>query len=107
MNDPERPTPEQMLARIRSDSANVESASSEGKLRLFFGYAAGVGKTYAMLQTAYQAVERIMALAKSLGGVISGEHGIGITKLEFLSDEELAGAVLGTAVTILMFQVLA
>jgi FAD/FMN-containing dehydrogenase/Fe-S oxidoreductase len=44
---------------------------------------------YAMLQTAYKAVERIMALAKSLGGVISGEHGIGITKLEFLSDEEI------------------
>jgi FAD/FMN-containing dehydrogenase/Fe-S oxidoreductase len=44
---------------------------------------------YAMLQTAYQAVERIMALAKSLGGVISGEHGIGITKLEFLSDDEI------------------
>jgi FAD/FMN-containing dehydrogenase/Fe-S oxidoreductase len=44
---------------------------------------------YAMLQTAYKAVERIMALAKSLGGVISGEHGIGITKLEFLSEEEI------------------
>jgi len=44
---------------------------------------------YAMLQTAYQTVERIMALARSLGGVISGEHGIGITKLEFLSDEEI------------------
>ena len=45
---------------------------------------------YAMLQTAHEAVARIMALARSLGGVISGEHGIGITKLEFLSDEELA-----------------
>ena len=30
-----------------------------------------------------------MALARSLDGVISGEHGIGITKLEFLSDAEL------------------
>ncbi|MDX9994008.1 MAG: FAD-binding and (Fe-S)-binding domain-containing protein, partial [Rhodocyclaceae bacterium] len=45
---------------------------------------------YAMLQTAYRTVERIMALARSLGGVISGEHGIGITKLEFLSDAEIA-----------------
>jgi FAD/FMN-containing dehydrogenase/Fe-S oxidoreductase len=45
---------------------------------------------YAMLQTAYRTVERIMALAKRLGGVISGEHGIGITKLEFLSDAEIA-----------------
>jgi FAD/FMN-containing dehydrogenase/Fe-S oxidoreductase len=44
---------------------------------------------YAMLQTANAAVARIMALARSLGGVISGEHGIGITKLEFLSDDEI------------------
>ena len=42
-----------------------------------------------MLQTAYRSVERIMKLARSLGGVISGEHGIGITKLEFLTDEDL------------------
>ncbi|MCG6952187.1 MAG: DUF3683 domain-containing protein [Betaproteobacteria bacterium] len=39
---------------------------------------------YAMLQRATQAVARIMRLAVSLGGVVSGEHGIGITKLEFL-----------------------
>jgi ferredoxin len=45
---------------------------------------------YAMLQTAHEAVKRIMALARSLDGVISGEHGIGITKLEFLTDEEIA-----------------
>ena len=44
---------------------------------------------YAMLQTAHGAVARIMVLARSLGGVISGEHGIGITKLEFLTDDEL------------------
>jgi len=45
---------------------------------------------YEMLQTAHEAVTRIMALARSLDGVISGEHGIGITKLEFLGDAELA-----------------
>ncbi|AQZ98242.1 DUF3683 domain-containing protein [Comamonas kerstersii] len=44
---------------------------------------------YEMLQTAHETVARIMELARSLDGVISGEHGIGITKLEFLSDEEL------------------
>ena len=43
-----------------------------------------------MLQTAHTAVARIMKLARSLNGVISGEHGIGITKLEFLSDDEIA-----------------
>ncbi len=45
---------------------------------------------YAMLQAAHAAVARIMVLARSLGGVISGEHGIGITKLEFLTDDELS-----------------
>ncbi|QJD30331.1 DUF3683 domain-containing protein [Methylococcus geothermalis] len=45
---------------------------------------------YEMLQEANAAVARIMALARSLGGVISGEHGIGITKYEFLTEEEVA-----------------
>ncbi|RZJ25088.1 MAG: DUF3683 domain-containing protein [Haliea sp.] len=44
---------------------------------------------YEMLQSAHHAVKRIMVLARSLDGVISGEHGIGITKLEFLTDAEL------------------
>ena len=46
---------------------------------------------YEMLQTAHEAVGRIMALARRLDGVISGEHGIGITKLEFLTEDELSG----------------
>ncbi|SFN29273.1 FAD/FMN-containing dehydrogenase [Formivibrio citricus] len=45
---------------------------------------------YEMLQTAHKAVARIMRIARDLGGVISGEHGIGITKYEFLTREELA-----------------
>ncbi|SFU95261.1 DUF3683 domain-containing protein [Pseudoduganella namucuonensis] len=44
---------------------------------------------YEMLQLAHKAVARIMALARSLDGVISGEHGIGITKLEFLTEDEI------------------
>jgi FAD/FMN-containing dehydrogenase/Fe-S oxidoreductase len=43
---------------------------------------------YAMLATAHETVARIMAIARSLDGVISGEHGIGLTKLEFLTDDE-------------------
>jgi Fe-S oxidoreductase len=42
-----------------------------------------------MLQDAHHAVDRIMKLARSLDGVISGEHGIGITKLEYLTEAEL------------------
>jgi FAD/FMN-containing dehydrogenase/Fe-S oxidoreductase len=45
---------------------------------------------YAMLHTANRVVAKIMGIARSLDGVISGEHGIGITKLEYLSDAELA-----------------
>ncbi|THF59444.1 DUF3683 domain-containing protein [Pseudothauera rhizosphaerae] len=45
---------------------------------------------YEMLQTANRAVDRIMALARSLDGVISGEHGIGITKLDYLTEAEMA-----------------
>jgi FAD/FMN-containing dehydrogenase/Fe-S oxidoreductase len=44
---------------------------------------------YEMLQDAHKAVARIMKLARSLNGVISGEHGIGITKLEFLTEDEI------------------
>lgn len=43
----ERPNPDQLLAR-----AERESAPRRGKLKIFFGYAAGVGKTYAMLEAA-------------------------------------------------------
>ncbi|PAS95816.1 MAG: FAD-linked oxidase [Candidatus Dactylopiibacterium carminicum] len=45
---------------------------------------------YEMLREANVAVERIMHLARALGSVVSGEHGIGITKYEFLTAEELA-----------------
>jgi FAD/FMN-containing dehydrogenase len=45
---------------------------------------------YEMLQQANHAVDRIMQLAKDLGGVISGEHGIGITKFDFLEPDEIA-----------------
>ncbi|HEY4697379.1 MAG TPA: DUF3683 domain-containing protein [Gallionella sp.] len=45
---------------------------------------------YEMLQQANAAVNRIMQLAKDLGGVISGEHGIGITKFDFLEADEIA-----------------
>jgi Fe-S oxidoreductase len=43
---------------------------------------------YAMLRLAHETVARIMQIARDLDGVISGEHGIGLTKLEFLSDAE-------------------
>ncbi len=44
---------------------------------------------YAMLREANVAVARIMKLARDLNGVISGEHGIGITKLDYLEPQEM------------------
>jgi two-component system sensor histidine kinase KdpD len=44
-----RPDPEALLARVRSEEARKVS----GRLMLFFGAAAGVGKTYAMLEAAH------------------------------------------------------
>src|SRR5690554_5021777 len=44
---------------------------------------------YGMLQEANETVVRIMKIARDLDGVISGEHGIGLTKYESLTDEEL------------------
>ena len=44
---------------------------------------------YEMLREANAAVARIMKFARDLGGVISGEHGIGLTKIEYLTAAEL------------------
>ena len=41
-----------------------------------------------MMVDAMAVVRRVMALAVSLDGVISGEHGIGITKIEFLPEAD-------------------
>ena len=43
-----RPDPDALLAHVREE----ESRQARGKLKVFFGAAAGVGKTYAMLEAA-------------------------------------------------------
>ncbi|MEN8132236.1 MAG: DUF3400 domain-containing protein, partial [Pseudomonadota bacterium] len=44
---------------------------------------------YEMLHEAERIVAHIMSLAQSLGGAISGEHGIGLTKMQFLEPEKI------------------
>jgi len=44
----QRPDPDQLLAQLRDD----EARDARGKLRIYFGSSAGVGKTYAMLAAA-------------------------------------------------------
>ena len=46
-NNDDRPNPDVLLESIQSSEGK-----KEGKLKIFFGYAAGVGKTYAMLDDA-------------------------------------------------------
>jgi two-component system sensor histidine kinase KdpD len=43
-----RPNPDELLKRIKSEETN------RGKLKIFLGYVAGVGKTFAMLEAAHQ-----------------------------------------------------
>ena len=43
-----RPDPDELLERVRAE----EARQARGKLKIFFGAAAGVGKTYAMLEAA-------------------------------------------------------
>lgn len=47
----DRPNPDALLARVQEEESRVQ----RGRLKLFFGYAAGVGKTYSMLQAAHAA----------------------------------------------------
>lgn len=49
-----RQNPDQLLRAINNNASDT----SKGKLKIFFGYAAGVGKTYAMLKAAHQAKEQ-------------------------------------------------
>ncbi|MBX2993896.1 MAG: sensor histidine kinase KdpD [Bdellovibrionaceae bacterium] len=49
MIDDERPDPDELLKAVKAE----ESAPNRGRLRLFLGMSAGVGKTYAMLKAAH------------------------------------------------------
>lgn len=50
----ERANPEDLLRLLRSEN----ETKKKGNLKIFFGYAAGVGKTYSMLMAAHEAKKR-------------------------------------------------
>lgn len=50
MSDYQRPNPDELLVLAQSE----EQRQQRGKLKIFLGYAAGVGKTFAMLEAARQ-----------------------------------------------------
>lgn len=50
MTERARPDPDALLSRVQAE----EKQQTHGRLKIFLGYAAGVGKTYAMLEAAHQ-----------------------------------------------------
>lgn len=52
--DETRQNPEHFLKEIEKEKQNL----NRGHLKIFFGYAAGVGKTYAILKAAHSAKRR-------------------------------------------------
>ena len=62
-----RPDPDELLDKLQRD----EEKRQRGKLKIFFGASAGVGKTYAMLQAAKrrsdEGVDVLVGIAETHG----------------------------------------
>ena len=71
MTDNQRPDPDALLAQIRQD----EHRERRGKLRIYFGSSAGVGKTYAMLAAA----RKLLAEGVDVVAGVVETHGRGET----------------------------
>ena len=50
VDDYVRPDPDELLSNLKRE----EQQNARGKLKIFLGYVAGVGKTFAMLEAAHQ-----------------------------------------------------
>ncbi|RKZ35657.1 MAG: FAD-linked oxidase, partial [Gammaproteobacteria bacterium] len=84
------------LAGVRERLVEIHGEIRSGRLVVATHMHAGDGNVhtnipvnsndYAMLQEAGRIVDRIMRLACDLGGVVSGEHGIGLTKIHYLDE---------------------
>ncbi len=62
MAEPQRPDPDRLLQQVQQDEARAR----RGRLKIFFGASAGVGKTYAMLGAARAAQAQGAALVVGL-----------------------------------------
>ncbi len=56
MNDEFRPDPDELLRSIAAEEKESQQQEGRGKLKIFFGACAGVGKTYAMLSAGKSAL---------------------------------------------------
>lgn len=87
------------LEAIRNKLDSIHARIRSGRLFVATHMHAGDGNVHtnipvnsndpAMMREAHHIVDRVMDLAKSLGGVISGEHGIGITKIKYMDPQVL------------------
>ncbi len=87
----------EMFAEIRQEIKHIHHQFRTVRLFVATHMHAGDGNVHTnipvhshnaqMLHKAETVVDEIMILAEKLGGVISGEHGIGLTKYQYLSDD--------------------
>ena len=91
-----RPDPDELLKHIQVDEP------TRGQLKIFLGYAAGVGKTYAMLEAAHQrrseGVDVVIGIVETHGGKIDvrstpGEGTTFTVRLPVKQPEDKAGRV--------------
>ncbi len=77
----DRPDPDELLARTRA----AERREARGKLKVFFGASAGVGKTYAMLKDAQklrdQGVDAVVGIVETHGRADTAEQLAGLEVL--------------------------
>lgn len=86
------------LEKVRKKFDSIHAEHRSGRLFIALHMHAGDGNVhtnipvnsndYQMMKDAEGIVDRVMKLAKKLGGVISGEHGIGLTKYAYLDEKK-------------------
>jgi two-component system sensor histidine kinase KdpD len=106
-----RPSPDALLAQVQKE----EERERQGKLKIFFGAAPGVGKTYAMLEAARQkqaeGIDVIVGFAETHGrpeteALLEGLEVLPRISIEYrgatLSEFDLDGALLRKPIIILV-----
>ncbi len=86
MTDDQRPDPDALLARTQAEAQRA----ARGKLKIFFGASAGVGKTYAMLKAAQRLREQradvVVGVVETHGRIDTAEQ---LAGLELLPPRQL------------------
>lgn len=87
------------LERVRQRVSEIHQRGLSSRLVVALHMHAGDGNVhtnipvnsndYEMMHEANRIVEQVMELVQKLGGVISGEHGIGITKIQYLDPKSI------------------